>query len=257
VLGREASDAAAPHGSLRPLPGDPYLRPAGRQRTGAAASTILVVDDEARITNFVFRALTAEGFAVETAENGTDALKLGTSGRYDLVLLDLLLPGIDGVSVLEQLLTAQPDQPVLVLSAVSDARARVRCLQLGAADYLAKPFDLTELLLRIRARLRRHEPSSEDRFLRVGGITLDLRRRTADTGNVRANLSSREFLLLRHLMEQRGRVCSREELLAHVWGYTFDPGTNVVDVYVGRLRAKLGAGTIETVRNVGYCFQAA
>lgn len=221
-----------------------------------AVSRILVVDDEARITNFVLRALTAEGFVVETAENGTDALKLGSSGRYDLVLLDLLLPSLDGVSVLEGLLAAQPDQPVLVLSAVSDVRAKVRCLQLGAVDYLAKPFDLTELLLRIRARLRRREPAGADGFLRVGGFTLDLRRRTADTGNVRANLSSREFLLLQHLMEHRGRVCSREELLAHVWGYTFDPGTNVVDVYVGRLRSKLGADSIETIRNVGYCFQA-
>lgn len=217
-------------------------------------SRILVVDDEVRITNFVSRALTAEGFVVETADNGTEGLKLARSGRYDLVLLDLLLPALDGVSLLEKLLTSQPDQPVLVISAVSDLKAKVRCLQLGAADYLAKPFDLTELLLRVRARRRRSVPAPVERLFRVGGVTLDLRRRTADTGKVRVALSQREFLLLQSLMQQQGQVCTREELLAQVWGYTFDPGTNVVDVYVGRLRAKLGADVVETVRNVGYSF---
>jgi two-component system, OmpR family, response regulator len=125
----------------------------------------------------------------------------------------------------------------------------------ASVDYLAKPFDLTELVLRVRARLRHPATAPPDR-LTVGGVTLDLRRRTADTGKVSVSLSSREFLLLQHLMLQQGQVCSREELLAQVWGYTFDPGTNVIDVYVSRLRAKLGAGTIKTVRNVGYCFQA-
>ena len=219
-------------------------------------SRILVVDDEDRITSFVSRALTADGFDVETANNGTDGLKLARSGRYDLVLLDLLLPVLDGVAVLEELLTSHPDQPVLVLSAVSDVRARVRCLQLGAADYLAKPFDLTELLLRVQARRRRPGSAPDEQVLHVGGVTLDLRQRTADTGKVRVSLSPREFLLLEYLMRDQGQVCTREDLLAQVWGYTFDPGTNVADVYVGRLRAKLGADVIETVRNVGYCFRA-
>jgi two-component system OmpR family response regulator len=239
---REARDPAAAHEGFGPL-----------RRRAATVSRILVVDDETRITNFVSRALAAEGFAVETAENGTDGLKLARSGRFDLVVLDLLMQPLDGVSVLKNLLASRPEQPVLVLSAISDIRAKVRCLQLGADDYLAKPFDLTELVLRVRARLRHPATAPPDR-LTAGGVTLDLRRRTADIGKVSVSLSSREFLLLQHLMLQQGQVCSREELLAHVWGYTFDPGTNVIDVYVSRLRAKLGAGIIETVRNVGYCF---
>jgi two-component system, OmpR family, response regulator len=242
VFSREARDPAAAHQGFEPL-----------RRGRATVSRILVVDDEARITNFVSRALAADGFAVETAENGTDGLKLARSGRFDLVVLDLLMQPLDGVSVLTNLLASRPEQPVLVLSAISDVQAKVRCLQLGAADYLAKPFDLTELILRVRARLRHPATAPRDR-LTAGGVTLDLQRRTVDGGKVSVSLSSREFLLLQHLMLQQGQVCSREELLAQVWGYTFDPGTNVIDVYVSRLRAKLGAGIIETVRNVGYCF---
>jgi len=215
-----------------------------------------VVDDEPRIVDFVSRALSAEGFQVDDAHDGIRALELAKTGSYELVVLDLLLPHLDGVSVLEDLMESRPDQRVLVLSALSDVETKVRCLEVGASDYLSKPFSLAELIARVRARLRQPAAGPRHRFLRAGGLTLDLTRRVAELGDRRVALSEREFLLLEHLMCQGGEVCSRQQLLAEVWGYTFDPGSNVVDVCVGRLRARLGGDVIETVRNVGYRFNA-
>jgi DNA-binding response OmpR family regulator len=217
---------------------------------------VLLVDDEPRIVSFVSRALSAEGFQVDSALDGIRGLELARTGRYELVVLDLLLPGQDGVSVLQDLMEYRPDQRVLVLSALSDVSSKVRCLQLGASDYLPKPFSLAELLARVRARLRQPASGPDDRFLDVGGVRLDLVRRVADAGDGAVALSGREFLVLQHLMLKRGEVCSRQQLLADVWGYSFDPGSNVVDVCVGRLRAKLGPDVIETVRSVGYRIQA-
>lgn len=214
-----------------------------------------MVDDEPRIVNFVSRALSAEGFGVDGAHDGVRGLELARTGRYELVVLDLLLPGADGVSVLRDIMEFRPEQRVLVLSALSDVESKVRCLELGASDYLPKPFAVAELVARIRARLRQPASSPVDRFLRCGGVTLDLLRRTADVGEGSVGLSEREFLLLQQLMREQGEVCTRERLLSDVWGYSFDPGSNVVDVYVGRLRSKLGADVIETVRNVGYRLQ--
>jgi DNA-binding response OmpR family regulator len=171
-------------------------------------------------------------------------------------VLDLLLPRRDGISVLEDLMESRPEQRVLVLSALSDVDSKVRCLQLGASDYLPKPFSLAELLARVRARLRQPASGPDDRFMNVGGVRLDLVRRVADAGGGAVALSAREFLVLQQLMLKRGEVCSRQQLLADVWGYSFDPGSNVVDVCVGRLRAKLGPDVIETVRSVGYRIQA-
>jgi DNA-binding response OmpR family regulator len=168
-----------------------------------------------------------------------------------------MLPGMDGVSVLRRLLAERPAQRVLILSAVGDVTSKVHCLELGATDYLPKPFAVAELVARVRARLRQPLPERDDRWLRAGGVTLDTTRRTAEYQRRSVVLSEREFLLLEHLMRRAGDVCGREQLLADVWGYDFDPGTNVVDVYVGRLRAKLGVSLIETVRNVGYCLAAA
>jgi len=215
---------------------------------------VLVVDDEPRIASFVSRALSAEGFQVDAAPDGRRGLELARSGRYALVVLDLLLPGMDGVSVLRDLMQVRPDQRVLVLSAISDVQSKVECLELGASDYLPKPFSLAELIARVRARLRQPASGPGERYVRLGGVTLDLARRVADVGAGPVALPEREFLLLRCLMLRGGEVCGRQRLLEEVWGYGFDPGSNVVDVCVGRLRARLGADVIETVRSVGYRF---
>ena len=218
---------------------------------------VLVVDDEPRIVSFVSRALSAEGFQVDGAHDGIRALELASSGSYELVVLDLLLPHMDGMSVLQSLMEGRPDQRVLVLSALSDVETKVRCLEFGASDYLSKPFSLAELIARVRARLRQPGAGPRHQLLRGGDMTLDLTRRIVEVNGRRVTLSEREFLLLEHLMREDGDVCSRQRLLADVWGYSFDPGSNVVDVCVGRLRAKLGGDVIETVRNVGYRFNAA
>jgi DNA-binding response OmpR family regulator len=161
------------------------------------------------------------------------------------------------MSVLHALMETRPDQRVLVLSALSDVETKVRCLELGASDYLSKPFSLAELIARVRARLRQPGAGPRHQLLQGGAMTLDLTRRLVEVDGKRVTLSEREFLLLEHLMREEGGVCSRQLLLAEVWGYSFDPGSNVVDVCVGRLRAKLGGDVIETVRNVGYRFNAA
>jgi DNA-binding response OmpR family regulator len=216
---------------------------------------ILVIDDEPRIVHFVSRALAAEGYGVDSAYDGEQGLELATNGNHELVLLDLLLPSTNGLSVLKGILQAKPEQRVLVLSAVSDVQSKVRCLELGASDYLSKPFALAELLARVRARLRQPAgPAESERTLRAGSVTLELLRRRADSGHGPVSLSEREFLLLQYLMRRETQACTREELLNDVWGWSLDPGTNVVDVYVGRLRAKLGTDLIQTVRNVGYSF---
>jgi len=218
---------------------------------------ILIVEDEVRIASFLARALTSCGFQTDTVGDGPLALKLIERETYDLILLDLLLPGLDGFSVLRRLSEIRPTQEVLVLSALSDVESKVRCFELGASDYVTKPFALAELVARVRTRIRQSKDRHATRFLENGLLRLDLQRRVAMTNGKKVNLSAREFLLLEYLMRKDGEVCSREELLQSVWGYTFDPGTNVVDVYVRRLRSKLGRDVIETIRNVGYCYAAA
>jgi DNA-binding response OmpR family regulator len=216
---------------------------------------LLMIDDEPGIRHLVSRALSSAGFEVDCAVDGRSGLELARQGRHELVVLDLMMPGMDGVSVLRNLMQERPAQRVLILSAVGDVTSKVRCLELGATDYLAKPFAVAELVARVRARLRQPAPERDERWLHAGGVRLDLARRVADCAGKSAVLSQREFLLLEHLMRRAGNVCKRGDLLADVWGYSFDPGTNVVDVYVGRLRVKLGIHhLIETVRNVGYCF---
>ena len=227
-------------------------------------STVLVVDDEPRMVNMVRRALDADGQSTRGATEGVSGLKLALSGRFELIILDLLMPDLDGTTVLERLMAERPNQAVLVLSALSDADTKVRCFTLGAVDYVTKPFALAELRARVKARVKwglngngngSASPQTLLRagaVLRAGGVRLDVQRRIADAGDGPRQMSNREFLLLRHLMSHPGEVCTREEILADVWGFSFDPGTNIVDVYIGRLRSKLGTCTIETVRNVGY-----
>lgn len=216
---------------------------------------LLVVEDEVRISRFVERALRAEDFEVDVASTGPQGLACALAVAYDLVILDLMLPGMSGSDVLTELLRHRSDQRVLVLSAVPDVATRVRMLDMGALDFLAKPFAVAELVARVRARLR-PEPSAAAEWLQVGDLRLDLRRHTLFAAERTISLSQREFKLLCHLMQRAGEVCTREELLADVWGYTFDPGSNVVDVYVRRLRSKLRLQRIETVRNVGYSLLA-
>jgi DNA-binding response OmpR family regulator len=219
---------------------------------------ILVVEDEARIQAFLTRGLEAEGYTVVAADNGRDGLALASAEQWDLVVLDLLLPGLSGLQVLRELHRVRPRLPVLILSARSDLQTKLRGFELGATDYVAKPFALDELLARVRVQLRVARPIEDEHLLRAGRVALDLARRQARIGELVTDLSDREFRLLHHMLLHVGEVVSRERLLAEVWGYGFDPGSNVVDVCVRRLRQKLGPeAPIETVRNAGYRLAAA
>jgi DNA-binding response OmpR family regulator len=216
---------------------------------------VLIIEDETRILAFLQRALEAEGYAVAGAVDGPSGLALALGEIWDLVVLDLLLPRLNGLQVLRELHGARPELPVLVLSARSDLPTKLRGFELGASDYVPKPFALDELLARIRVQLRGKQRLGGDGNLVQGGsLVLDLARRQARTGErVVCDLSDREFRLLHQLLLHEGEVVSRERLLADVWGYSFDPGSNVVDVCMRRLRKKLGPDVvIETVRNAGY-----
>ena len=227
----------------------------------AAARRILIIDDEPNIRSFIGRALTAAGYVTDLAQNGTQGVRQALEGHYDLIILDLVMPDMDGWTVLDQLLRARPDQTVMVLSCVADVATKVDCLERGAQDYLTKPFSLAELLARVRARLREDAHSRGDatgsgevagEVIRVGGLTLDVARLVADIGHGPIPLTRLEFLLLRELAEHSGQSVAKGRLLASVWGYDFDPGSNVVDVCVRRLRSKLGFDLIKTVRGEGY-----
>jgi DNA-binding response OmpR family regulator len=216
---------------------------------------ILVVEDEAGIADFLARGLEAEGYDVTVAADGIAGERLALSSGTDLVVLDRMLPGRDGIEVLDAIRRSKPALPVILLTAKADVADRVEGLDLGAADYLTKPFAFDELLARIRARLREADDASET-TLNAGGIRLDLLTREATRGDHVVRLPNRETELLAYLMRHAGRVCDRDEILSAVWGYEHDPGTNVVQVYVGYLRRKLGLpgspAPIETVRSVGY-----
>ena len=220
---------------------------------------ILVVEDEPRILSFVARGLDSEGYVVDGAPDGAVALRRLDDVVYDLVVLDLLLPRVDGLTLLRELGRRTPDTPVIVLSARTDLPTKLRGFELGARDYIVKPFALDELLARVRVQLRRRDELRADAsVLRVGRLELDVARRQARLGERAVDLSEREFRLLHHLPVHAGEVLSRERLLADVWGYHFDPGSNVVDVCVRRLRKKLGAtAPIATVRHAGYRLDAA
>ncbi len=213
---------------------------------------ILVIEDEPRILGFLKVGLEAEGFAVDGADNGDSGLALALAEAYELVVLDLQLPRLDGLQLLDELHRRRPELPVLILSARTDLPTKLRSFQLGANDYLSKPFSFDELVARVRVQLR-HGSSEDASTVRVGGLELDLARRRARVDDTVTDLSDREFRLLYHLVAHAGEVVSRERLLSEVWGYSFDPGSNVVDVCVRRLRKKLGpASLIETVRHAGY-----
>jgi DNA-binding response OmpR family regulator len=218
---------------------------------------LLVIEDEPRISAFLARAFEAEGFAVDVADDGFDGLSRAVSSSYDLVVLDLLLPRVDGLTVLREIHRRRPELPVVIVSARSDLRTKLRGFDLGARDYVPKPFAFDELLARVRVQLR-PQASSDGNLLTAGEVVLDLARRQARIGARAIDLSDREFRLLLHLVQHAGEVVTRESILSAVWGYYFDPRSNVVDVCVGRLRTKLGTeAPIETIRHAGYRIAAA
>jgi two-component system copper resistance phosphate regulon response regulator CusR len=218
---------------------------------------ILVIEDEPRILSFLERGLEAEGFSVDGAADGKAGIARAVQGGYDLVILDLLLPKLDGFAVLRQLQHRLPELPVVIVSARSELETKLQGFDLGACDYLSKPFSFDELLARVRAQLRRGRPGDTGSVVRAGLLSLDVARRQAKLGDVVTALSDREFRLLHHLVLHEGEVVSRERLLAEVWGYHFDPRSNVVEVCIRRLRQKLGTDAIETVRHGGYRLVAA
>lgn len=215
-----------------------------------SAPRILLIDDEPQISGFVGRALERAGYRVDIAGDAAQGVRSAATGGYDLVILDLIMPDMEGRTALAAILRAHPAQAVLILSCNTDPATKVECLDLGAKDYLTKPFSLAELSARVRARLRENALRSE--VMQVGELTLDAGRLVADSGTGPVALTRLEFLCLRALMEHGGDSVTKSELLASVWGIDFDPGSNIVDVCIRRLRAKLGFALIETVRGEGY-----
>jgi two-component system copper resistance phosphate regulon response regulator CusR len=214
-------------------------------------SRILIAEDEDRIASFLDKGLRANGFSTDIASDGESALGLARSGRFDLLILDIGLPQMDGFEVLRQLRAAGVQVPVVILTARDRVQDTVAGLEGGADDYITKPFRFEELLARVRVRLR-GDRAPEPTVLQAGDLALDLRTRQAIVQGRAVELSAREFALAEVLFRHPGQVLSREQLLSHVWGYDFDPGSNVVDVYVGYLRRKLGKERIAAVRGMGY-----
>ena len=214
-------------------------------------SRILIAEDEPRIAAFVEKGLRANGFATTVVADGRTALARARAGEADLLVLDIGLPGMDGFAVLRALRAEKVSIPVIILTARDGVQDTVAGLEGGADDYMPKPFRFEELLARIRLRLAGSRPV-EATVLTCGDLSLDLRTRRAGAGGRTVDLSAREFALAEAFLRHPGQVLSREQLLSNVWGYDFDPGSNVVDVYVRYLRRKLGAARIETVRGMGY-----
>lgn len=216
-------------------------------------SRILVAEDEERIAAFVQKGLRSAGFEVDAVPDGETALDAAASGRYDLMVLDLGLTGLDGLTVLRRLRSGGGTVPVIVLTARDDGADTVAGFESGANDYVTKPFRFDELLVRVRARMQDAMTGPIEVTLSAGGLTLDLRTRRASVdGGPEVDLSSREFELAEEFLRHPEQVLSREHLLSAVWGMDFDPGSNVVDVYVRYLRQKIGADRLETVRGEGY-----
>ncbi len=215
---------------------------------------ILIAEDEPRIAAFLEKGLRANGFTTTVIEDGPEVIEQADSAQFDLLILDLGLPGCDGLHVLEQLRGRGEWLPVIILTARDGVTDKVTGLEGGADDYVTKPFRFEELLARVRARLReRHLPKSKsENMLKAGDLTLDLRTRQLRHGERTVELSAREFVLAETFLRHPNQVLSREQLLNHVWDYDYEPGSNIVDVYVGYLRRKLGGDYIETVRGMGY-----
>jgi len=212
---------------------------------------ILIAEDEPGIASFLAKGLKAAGFTTLVTEDGLAAAAMARDEDFDLLILDLGLPGADGQRVLSEIRERGERMPVVILTARKGVGDTIAGLDGGADDYITKPFHFDELLARVRARLRQKGTSEPD-ALEIGGVTLDLRSHRAQVGEREVELSAREFLLAETLFRHPGQVLTREQLLSRVWGYDFDPGSNVVDVYIGYLRRKLGKDLIATVRGTGY-----
>jgi DNA-binding response OmpR family regulator len=215
---------------------------------------ILIAEDEQRIANFLEKGLQANGFTTPQVANGNEAASIACSENFDLLILDINLPNKDGWKVLEEVRGRGEKMPIIILTARGDVSDRVAGLESGADDYMTKPFSLEELVARVRLRLRDASApkANEEMVLKVGDVTLDLRKRVVKQGDRTLDLSVREFALMEMFLRHPGQVLSRDSLLEHVWGYDYDPGSNIVDVYVGYLRKKLKGDYIETVRGIGY-----
>jgi two-component system, OmpR family, response regulator len=218
---------------------------------------VLVVEDDAKIASFVTRGLKQAGYAVDHASDGEAGLALAESTDYDAAIIDVMLPKLDGISLVRRLRLSRRLTPILFLSAKSSVDDRVRGLQSGGDDYLTKPFAFSELLARVHALIRRASSSPEATKLVAGDVTLDLVTREVTCGGRLVDLQPREFSLLAFLLRHAGRPVSKTMILEHVWDYSFDPQTNVVDVVMSRLRAKIDSDheRIETIRSVGYVFR--
>jgi DNA-binding response OmpR family regulator len=219
---------------------------------------ILIAEDEQKIASFLEKGLRASGFTTTIASGGDAAIDMALSGSFDLLLLDLGLPCKDGLTILEELRGQGAELSIIILTARDDIQYKVAGLEGGADDYVTKPFRFEELLARVRLRLRNHQtsPSKDEMLLQHGDIIINLRTRQVFYQNQNIELSTREFLLLETLVRHRGQILSREQLLDHVWGYNYDPGSNIVDVYVGYLRKKINSDFIETIRGMGYRWKA-
>ncbi len=217
---------------------------------------ILLIEDDEKIASFVIKGLKAAGYAVDRASDGEEGLHLALTEAYDAAIVDIMLPGLDGLAVIERMRKGRVNTPVIILSAKGSVDDRVKGLQRGGDDYLTKPFAFSELLARVQALLRRASRASEPTRLTVGDLSIDLLTREVVRGGKRIELQPLEFSLLEYLMRNPGRVVSKTMIMEHVWDYNFDPQTNVVEVRISRLRDKIDRGVdrklIHTVRGVGY-----
>lgn len=220
---------------------------------------ILVVEDDKKIASFVVKGLRQAGFTVDHADNGQTGLELALASPYDAAVIDLMLPKLDGLSVIERMRQNKVPTPVIILSAKRSVDDRVKGLQSGGDDYLTKPFSFAELLARLHALIRRASHESEPTRFAIGDLLLDLLTREVSRGGIKINLQPREFMLLEHLMRNYGRVVSKTMIIEQVWGYSYDPMTNIVDVLVSRLRNKIDRDfdtkLIQTYRGVGYALK--
>ncbi|MCE5210956.1 MAG: response regulator transcription factor [Deltaproteobacteria bacterium] len=217
---------------------------------------LLLIEDDRKIADFIRRGLREAGFAVDHAENGIDGLDLALTEPYDAAVIDIMLPGLDGLSIIEKMRNRRIKTPILVLSAKGTVDDRIKGLQTGADDYLTKPFSFSELLARVQALIRRSSGSAEPTRLTLGDLSMDLLTRTVKRGEEVIDLMPKEFELLQYLLLNAGKVVSKTALLEHVWGYDFDPQTNAVDVLVCRVRGKIDRDfdtkILHTLRGVGY-----